>query len=1055
MKRIFLFTVLFVFVFSFHHPLFSAETDQLIGARFPSVSPDGNIVAFSYMGDLWTVPVKGGKATHLTNHTSYDKEPIWSPDGKWIAFTSSRMGNNDVFLIRAKGGTAKQLTHHSGNDVATDFSPDGQWIIFTSNRSSSISIFKVNIDGGNPIPLLDTYWSWPHKAKLHPDGSAVLFSLGMENNYWWRRGYRGSNSAKIWTKDLNAKLAQMIVSHESNCFWPNWSNDGNSVYFVTDKKFDTKNIWAASADGADMKSVTDFNEQDVKWLSVARNVPIAVYERDFGIWKTDLSTGESAAIPIDAPAETKDNRTFFVQNESVSEFQLSPDGKKIAAVVRGDIFVLASNGGYARNVTESPWRERDIIWDKNSKNLIYVSDVSANPDLYSISALGNKKPKKLTDSDLDELSPKLSPDGKWIAYYRGKRQIRLIQPDGKKDKLLIEGDFGGRFASEFSWSPDSRFLAIVDQSKSNDDIYAINIDTKEKHLLTNTAYDESSPVWSPDGKFLLFSSNRFGHSFPEFTGKWDIYQVYFEPQPPEFDEDDFEKLFATKEEKKKDDSDKKENKKKDEKKEDLKIAFKLEDLDLQTKTVTNTLGNDRAFVLSPKDTSTVYFISNIDGKNHFWKTSLKKKERGKYEPYMSGVSNPRNLQFDKKNNKLYYLSGGKIGYIEGSKTKRVSFNTKIKVDKIADYEQMLAELYYTLQHYFYDAKLHNINWSELYQQFRPVLQQVREDQDFYDYANEMIGFLNSSHTGIRGPGSGRTEEPSAHIGAEFNFANNKITIARILKNSPLYNHRDSVSVGNELLAVNDEKVLLEKNIWQSLNGKMGKRVKLAIKSQQKGKDIEVAIEPISSGAERGLRYEEWVKSREAVVKQKTKDDVAYIHMSAMGYGDLEKFLKELERDAVPRKGLILDLRYNFGGNVHDRVLQALTKPVYAKWRIRGLSESPQSTFGFEHKPIVLLINEVTLSDGEMTANGFKALKRGPIIGNTTYGWLIFTTGAGLMNGGYFRLPFWGCYTLDGANLETSGGVTPDIFVINDLNDDLQNRDPQLDKAIEKILEMAK
>ena len=213
--------------------------------------------------------------------------------------------------------------------------------------------------------------------------------------------------------------------------------------------------------------------------------------------------------------------------------------------------------------------------------------------------------------------------------------------------------------------------------------------------------------------------------------------------------------------------------------------------------------------------------------------------------------------------------------------------------------------------------------------------------------------------------------------------------------------------------------------------------------------------PISNGAEKGLMREEWVESRQEIVKQKTDDRVAYMYMSAMGRGNLERFLKELERDAVPRKGLILDLRYNMGGNVHDRVLQALMQPKYAKWKIRGLSETPQSTFGFADKPVVLLINEVTLSDGEMTTNGFKALKRGPVIGNTTYGWLIFTTGTGLMNGAYFRLPFWGCYTLDGKDLETMGGIKPDITVINDLNHDLKGEDPQLDRAIEEILKMIK
>ena len=424
---------------------------------------------------------------------------------------------------------------------------------------------------------------------------------------------------------------------------------------------------------------------------------------------------------------------------------------------------------------------------------------------------------------------------------------------------------------------------------------------------------------------------------------------------------------------------------------------------------------------------------------------------------MPQIQYPGSLQFDESGKYLYYLSRGKIGRIDvnSKKSKSISFNTKIRVDKIADYEQALGELYYTLQYYFYDSGHHKVDWKELYEQYRPVLQQVREDQDFYDYANEMIGHLNSSHTGISGPSQRRTEEPSAHVGAIFEFTDKKVTLKRIIKNGPLYDQKGSVTAGDELIAVNRKSIDMSKNMWKYFNGMLGKRITLTFKSQEMKKNIDVSMKPISSGAENRLRLEEWISSRKEIVKRKTDDNVAYIYMRAMGRGDLNRFLKELERDAVSRKGLILDLRFNFGGNVHDRVLQALTKPVYSKWRIRGLSETPQSTFGVSDKPVVLLTNEITLSDGEMTSNGFKTLKRGPIIGNTTYGWLIFTTGAGLMNGGYFRLPFWGCYTLDGKDLETSGGVKPDIFVINDLNHDLQNQDPQLDKAIEKALELIK
>ncbi len=1023
---------------------------KLIGARYPALSPDGKEIAFSYMGDLWLVSSEGGKAFRLTDNKAYDREPIWSPDGKWIAFTSNREGNNDVYIVSAKGGDPKELTYYTGEDLATGFSPDSRWILFQSNRSSLSSIFKISVDGGNALPVLDTYWSWPYHARFSPDGKSLLFSLGMENGYWWRRGYRGSNSTKIWVKEFTKNQAQLVFEDSSNSFWPNWGPDGQSIYFVSDRRFKTSNIWKIKKDWSDLGPVTRFKKGDVRWLYVASKVPRAVYEKDFGIWITDLVTGKSHPVSVEAPAETKANTNFFVDNDRASEYRLSPDGKKIAAVVRGEIFVTSSSGGYARNITNSPWRERDVNWDKKSQNLVYVSDVNANPDLYIVSALGNEKPRRLTKSEEDELSPLFSPDGKWIAYYRGKRQIRLIQPDGKKDHLLIEGDFGGRFGDDFAWSPDNRYLAVVMMCNGNQDIFTVDIQSGEKTLLTNTAYDENGALWSSDGKFLLFLSNRFGHSFPEFTGKWDIYQLYFEPQKPKFDEDKFEKLFAA------DENKKKEEKSDSKKKEKLPpaIHFKLENLDLQTKQVANTLGNDREYVLSPKDTSTIYFVSNIDGENHLWKTNLKEKMRGKYEPFMPGIKNPGNLQFDAKGKYLYYLSNGKIGRISvnGGKNKSISFETKIQVNKTADYEQMLGELYYTLQYYYYDSSHHHVNWKKVYEQFRPVLQQAREDQDFYDYANEMIGYLNSSHTGIRGPRKEKIEEPSGHLGVVWKFSDCNIILEKILKDGPLYTYRDSVAVGDRLVAIDEKKIDGKKNIWKYLNGKLGKRVKLTFKSTLLGRNLEVSLKPVSQREEDRLALEEWIQSRKKLVKEKTNDQVAYIYMRAMGQHNLERFLKELERDAVPRKALILDLRYNFGGSVHDRVLGALTKPVYAKWRVRGLSETQQSTFGFANKPVVLMINEVTLSDGEMTANGFKTLKRGTIVGNTTYGWLIFTTGVDLRSGKYFRLPFWGCYTLQGQDLETIGGIKPDIPVVNDLNDKLQKRDPQLEKAIQVIME---
>jgi tricorn protease len=1027
-------------------PAFGQEK-ALIGARHPAISPDGKQIAFSYMGDIWLVSSGGGRAFRLTDHVAYEREPVWSPDGQWLAFTSNRAGNNDVFLIPSSGGTPKQLTFHSGDDVATDFTPDGKSVVFRSGRASSSSLYTVSVSGGTEQPLLETYWNWAYHGRISPDGRTLVFSRGSENSYWWRTGYRGANTAKLWTSDIRTGAVKLIVDDAANSFWPDWGPDGTRVYFVSDRGSGVYNIWSVAASGADFRPVTNFGKGDVRFMSVAAREPVAAYEREYGIWTTDLRKGSSRAVAIEAPAETKDNRTFIVENAPASEFKLSPDGKKIAAVVRGEIFVLGSDGGYARNITRSPWREKGVDWDKDSRNIVYVSDAGANPDLYIIPALGDASPRRLTTSPGDENNPVFSPDGKWIAYYRGQRELRLIQPDGQGDRLLAEDDFGGRFADDFRWSPDSRFIAVTARRNANLDLFAVEAATGKTTALTNTAYDESGAEWTKDGKSILFLSNRTGHSFPEFTGQSDLFQLLLQPRKPEFDEDGFEKLFVKEEPK-----DKPEPKKDEKAVPD--IVLSLENIDRQTEIVANTLGGEREFVFVPKDES-VLFVSDMDGRSHMWKASLKRPERGRFEPFLPTVTGPSSLQLDPKGEALFYLSQGRIGRVEiaNARQKAVAFETKITVDKTADYEQMLGELYYTLQHYYYDETHHKTDWRAVYEEHRPVLQQVREDQDFADYANEMIGRLNSSHMGFSMPRTGRIDEPSAHVGAVWAFPGGEPVIGRLIKDGPLYDRRDLVAPGDELVAVDGAAVDPAKNLWAYFNGKLDKRLVLKFRNPKTQKTADVAIKAIASGEENRLLLEEWIASRRELVKAKTDDQIAYIYMRAMGMGDLTRFLLELERDAVPRRGLILDLRFNNGGNVHDRVLEALMKPKYAKWRVRGMSETPQSSFGFADKPVVVITNETTLSDGEMTTNGFRALKRGPVVGNTTYGWLIFTTSAGLMNGGSFRLPYWGCYTLDGKDIETMGGIKPDILVVNDLSHELGGRDPQLDRAVAKVLEL--
>ncbi|NOY77426.1 MAG: hypothetical protein GXO76_06100, partial [Calditrichaeota bacterium] len=236
--------------------LFAGSTKPLIGSRYPALSPNGKQIAFSYLGDIWKVPVTGGQALRLTDNDAYEGHPIWSPDGKWLAFTSDREGQDDVYLMPSTGGVPKRLTFNSAADMATDFSPDGRWILFQSNRLSMAGLFKVSVKGGMPVPVLDRYWVWTYSGKFNPNGKEVLFSVGMENRFWWRKGYRGANSAKLWIVQPKTLKSTQITADEANSFWPNWGSDGKTIYFVSERKTGVYNIWSCDRDGNHLRPIT-------------------------------------------------------------------------------------------------------------------------------------------------------------------------------------------------------------------------------------------------------------------------------------------------------------------------------------------------------------------------------------------------------------------------------------------------------------------------------------------------------------------------------------------------------------------------------------------------------------------------------------------------------------------------------------------------------------------------------------------------------------------------------------------------------------------------------
>ena len=493
----------------------SGQEKALVGARHPAISPDGKQVAFSYMGDLWVVSADGGKAYRLTDHVAYEREPVWSPDGQPLAFTSNRFGNNDVFVMKAQGGTPVQLTFHTGDDVATDFTPDGNGVIFRSSRASSSSLYKIPVTGGNEIPVLETYWNWAYHARVSPDGRSLVFSEGMENGYWWRRGYRGANTAKIWISELaGGGVKKSSTTRRTRSGRIGAPTAAGSIMSATERR-----AFIISGrrprDGSDEKPVTSFKNGDVRWMSVAARAPLAAYERDFGIWLTDLRTGDSRRVPSSArprPRRTgrSSSRTALFRNTV-----FPPTGRRSRPLSGGKSSSSHRTAGMPAISPTPPGAKKTSTGTRTAgpSSMSPISMPARTSISFPRSATG--QPRRLTDSAEDENTPRFSPDGKLIAYYRGQRQLRVVQPDGQGDRLLAEDDFGGRFADDFVWSPDGKFIAVaVSRNSQPGHFRRRSWRPGRSVLLTNTAYDEATPTWTADGKVAPLHLQSDGPQLP-------------------------------------------------------------------------------------------------------------------------------------------------------------------------------------------------------------------------------------------------------------------------------------------------------------------------------------------------------------------------------------------------------------------------------------------------------------------------------------------------------------------------------------------------------------
>ncbi|MGG7440636.1 S41 family peptidase [Chryseobacterium arthrosphaerae] len=1029
----------------------------------PSLSPDGKTAYFAYDGDLWKVDSNGGNASRITALDGEEINPRVSPDGKWLAFSSNQYGNYDVYVMPADGGTIKQLTFHTGKDEMESWGWDSKTIYFTSNRNNNFGSFKTTIEGKTPQKLFNNYFNNTNGLAETPAGEYLFTSSSESANQVHRKRYKGENNPEILGYNPKNNSFRQYTSYEGKDFNPSVDKNG-IIYFISDENNNEYNLY--KIENGTKTALTQF-DTSIKKPFVAANGSKVIFEKDYQLYIYDVA-GKSIKllnISLNTNKTLEKDQNFNVEN-NISYYDVSPDGKKMAFVSRGVLFVSDIEGKFAQQVSDGKERVMEVKWLKDNRTLLYSQTDKGYQNWFSISADGKGQPRQLTHDLRNNRSITLNKDLTKAVYLSGRDEVRLMDLSSFSSTTIVKDEIWAFQNSKPSFSPNNEYVLFSAKRNFELDIFIHNIKKGQTINLTNTGVSEEDPYWSPNGKYIYFASDRINPSYPLGMQKSNIYRMALDWFDEPYKSERFDKLFIEEEKDKKTtdtqkDSKEKKNKKeestdKEEKKEEKEPVIKelkvnpentLERIEL----VTDRYGyQDDPAVFADDKKEILFFNSNQDN----GKRQLFKKVFTDFEPAKSEKVFDKAAYYITKNNKnLFALIEGNIYKMTLAAGKPEKVNIQYNFDKnlASEFTQMYNEAWTGVEENFYDENFHGVNWKAKNEQYAKYLPYVNNRNDLRILLNDLLGELNSSHIGFSSSG----KEESTYLNYITNESgiifkkDQPYIVESIVRKSPAFRSGVDIKPGDQLVSVNGKNIDPNEN-REAYFTSPKKQDELILTFSRNGKNVTTKVHPVSNAELKGLLYDDWIFNNRQRVNQLSNNRIAYSYMKNMSTDELDRFLLDMVEQEIQKDAVILDLRYNTGGNVHDKVLNFLAQKPYLQWKYREGKMTAQPNFAPSGKPIVLLINEGSLSDAEMTAAGFKALKLGKIIGQETYRWIIFTSGKSLVDGSYYRLPAWGTYTLDGQNLEKTG-VKPDIYVKNTFLDRQQGNDPQLERAIQEIM----
>jgi tricorn protease len=1012
-------------------------------------------VAFSYLGDIWIANEDATGLQRLTVHKARDIFPRFSPDGRWIAFSSNREGNYDVFVIPVQGGVPKQLTFHAANDTVVGWTPDSRKVVFQSSRGRVLpsipNLYEVPVEGGLEQPIPTDWGAW---GSYSPDGSK--FAFNRHSPFWWRRHFRGSSAADLWVLDLaNRKFSKLgDGEYKGNYFWPMYGSKGD-IYFVADRLPNEKdirpgsaevmksvsNIWKISERGGSAVQITHHSSGQLFFPSISSDGRVIVYEENSGLWKLDTASGKSAEIKLDIPSDDKENQleVLAIHGEADS-FCLSPSTRRAAISTHGEVFTIPTGKGEVQQVTRSYFRDTNPVWSPDGKWIAFLSDRSGRQEVWIDHERGGS-PAKLSDSDMEKSDLEWAPDSKSLLYSASDQNLYRVSVETRKTEVIASSEIAPIVNPRFS--PDGKWISYTKSDRGlRSRVYVIpSAGGEEHHVGREDLFNESGARWTADGKELIFLAAVMGPGSRPVRSLYAVALADREKNPVSGGIDIEEEAQARPVP---------DNGQPSSKPAEVKIDW--EGLSRRVRPVTRIADSVADAVPSPDSRFYAFTAAGQQG-SKLGSALYTIRGDGEQMIRVAGGQPISSPQFSRDGKTLYYLSGNGIYGTPAdrvSEPRRVSFLARVEVDQRAERKQILNESWRLLKYRFYDPEMHGANWAGIQAAYEPLTDYVADQEELHDLISRMIGELNASHTGIT---PGASEAPSQTQARYPGFElepdpSGYYRVSHVYKDGPADKDYVRIRTGDYLIAIGGRDVKAGENYWKLYNAPPRTRMEFTLNSKPAREGAwTTEVEPVGAGSYGILQYEKWLAERAAIVDKLSGGQIGYLHIESMGQENLRRFEHDLANNHF-KKGLIIDVRFNGGGGIDQQLLQILQQRQYQSMRRRGSiqTEHPQSPY---YGPMVVLQNERSASDTEIFADGFRTLGLGKIVGVTSLGAVIGTRGNLLLDGSTIRTPTSGFYTMKGQNLENYG-IPPDVYVDNSPEDFFQGRDAQLEKCVQLL-----